>query len=126
MGTGGTSKDEKNSNLLLSNISPTYSFGQNVKPLAQIPPLKDSIKEALDDRILLALGIAAFLTIITNMVAEGPAWGWVQGVSIYIAMFIVVAISSLNDWAKDKQFVRLQSVLKDEDIAVIRGKYGAT
>jgi Ca2+-transporting ATPase len=27
---------------------------------------------------------------------------------------------------KDKQFVRLQSIIKDEDIAVIRGKYGAT
>jgi len=27
---------------------------------------------------------------------------------------------------KDKQFVKLQSKVKDEDIAVIRGKYGAT
>lgn len=27
---------------------------------------------------------------------------------------------------KDKQFVRLQSLIKDEDIPVIRGKYGAT
>ncbi len=123
---GETSLGEKNSNLLLSNIPTTYSFGQNTKPLAQVPPLIDSIKEALDDRILLALAVAAFLTIITNMVAEGPAWGWVQGVSIYIAIFIVVAIGSLNDWAKDKQFVRLQSLLKDEEIAVIRGKHGAT
>ena len=27
---------------------------------------------------------------------------------------------------KDKQFVRLQSIIKDEDMPVIRGKYGAT
>jgi P-type Ca2+ transporter type 2B len=72
------------------------------------------------------LAIAAFFTIITNMVASGPAWGWVQGVSIYFAIFIIVSLSSLTDWAKDKQFVRLQSLVKDEDIAVIRGKYGAT
>lgn len=35
-------------------------------------------------------------------------------------------MTSLNDWVKDKQFVRLQSLVKDEDIAVIRGKHGAT
>jgi Ca2+ transporting ATPase len=80
----------------------------------------------LDNRILLALAIAAFLTIITGMVAKGPKWGWLEGVSIYIAIFIIVSLTSLNDWVKDKQFVKLQSLVKDEDIAVIRGKYGAT
>lgn len=35
-------------------------------------------------------------------------------------------MTSLNDWVKDKQFVKLQSLVKDEEIAVIRGKYGAT
>jgi P-type E1-E2 ATPase len=53
-------------------------------------------------------------------------WGWVPGVSIYIAIFIIVTITSANDWVKDKLFVNLQSRIKDEDIAVIRGKYGAT
>lgn len=75
---------------------------------------------------MLALAVAAFLTIITGMVANGPKLGWVEGVSIYIAIFIIVSISALNDWMKDKQFVRLLSDVKDEDIAVIRGKYGAT
>jgi Ca2+ transporting ATPase len=60
------------------------------------------------------------------MVASGPKWGWIEGVSIYVAIFIIVSLTSLNDWVKDKQFVRLQSLVKDEDIAVIRGKYGAT
>jgi Ca2+ transporting ATPase len=79
----------------------------------------------LDNRILLYLAIAAFLTIITGMVND-PKWGWVPGVSIYIAIFIIVSITSANDWIKDKLFVNLQSRIKDEDIAVIRGKYGAT
>lgn len=82
-------------------------FGKNTKPLAQIPPLKESIKEALDDRILMSLGIAAFLTIITGMVAQGPKWGWIEGVSIYLAIFIIVTLTSLNDWVKDRQFVKL-------------------
>lgn len=48
--------------------------------------------------------------------------GWVEGVSIYIAIFIIVTITSGNDWVKDKQFVKLSSLVKDENIAVIRGK----
>jgi len=66
---------EKNSKIIISNKS--ISFGKNLKPLPQVPPLFESIKEALNDRILLSLAIAAFFTIITNMVATGPAWGWV-------------------------------------------------
>lgn len=84
-----------------------FSFGKNTKPLPQVPTLWSSIKEALDDRILLSLGIAAFLTIITGMVAVGPKWGWMEGVSIFIAIFIIVSLTSLNDWVKDKQFVLL-------------------
>lgn len=60
------------------------------------------------------------------MISNGPAWGWIEGASIYLAIFLIVSITALNDWMKDKQFVKLQSDVKDEDIAVIRGKYGAT
>jgi hypothetical protein len=74
--------------------------------LPDVPPLWDSIKEALDNRILLFLAIAAFFTIITGMIND-PKWGWVPGVSIYIAIFLIVTITSANDWIKDKQFVKL-------------------
>jgi Ca2+ transporting ATPase len=112
---------------LLSPANPSLcnSFGENTKPLPQIPPLKESIKEALDNRILLYLAIAAFLTIITGMIAD-PKWGWIEGVSIYVAIVIIVTITSGNDYVKDKQFVELSSHVKDESIAVIRGKYGVT
>lgn len=87
-----------------------YSFGPNAKPLAQIPPLKESIKEALDNRILLSLAIAAFFTLVAGMIKD-PAFGWIEGLSIYIAIVAIVAITALNDWAKDKQFVRLQEAV---------------
>jgi magnesium-transporting ATPase (P-type) len=74
---------------------------------------------------LLALAIAAFFTVISGMIVDYK-WGWAQGVSIYLAILIIVSITSANDWIKDKSFVKLQSELKNEDIAVVRGKYGAT
>ena len=85
-----------------------------------------SIKEALDDRILAALAIAAVFTVITGMVNNGAAWGWMEGVSIWMAILIIVTISAANDWMKDKQFVQLQSDIKDENVTVIRGKFGTT
>ena len=97
-----------------------------MKPLAQIPPLWESIKEALSDKILIILAIAAAVSVFTGMLAEGAAWGWVQGVSIYFAILVIVTVTAGNDWIKDKNFVRLQSEIKNEDISVIRGKYAAT
>lgn len=79
------------------------------------------MKQALNERILLVLAIFAFLSIVTGMIYH-PRSGWMEGVSIYVAVFILVVITSLNDWAKDKQFVKLQSLAKDQDIATIRGK----
>jgi len=67
-----------------------------------LPPLIASIKEALDDRILQVLGVFAFLTLVTGMIANKPRWGWLEGASIFFAMFIIISISSLNDWIKDK------------------------
>ena len=71
-----------------------------------MPPLINSIKEALDNRILLYLGIAAIFTILTGLIAD-PRWGWIEGVSIIVAILIIVAITSGNDWLKDTQFVSL-------------------
>jgi hypothetical protein len=51
----------------------------------------ESIKEALDNRILFYLAIAAFFTIITGMI-NNPVWGWKEGVSIYLAIFLIVSI----------------------------------
>jgi hypothetical protein len=36
------------------------------------------------------------------MISNGPAWGWIEGVSIYFAIIIIVTISAANDWMKDK------------------------
>jgi hypothetical protein len=63
---------------------------------------------------------------ISGVVANGILYGWLEGFSIYLAIILIVSVTSGNDWAKDKQFVMLQSELKNEEITVLRGKYGST
>ncbi len=84
-------------------------------------PFSESLKESLNNRILLVLAIFAMLSIITGMVYN-PRNGWIEGVSIFIAIFVLVLITSLSDWRKDKQFVQLQSLARDENLPVVRGK----
>lgn len=85
----------------------------------------ESIKETLDDKIIALLLIAATITILTGSIAKGWS-GFFEGISIYFAVFVITAIGSANDFMKDKQFVKLQSKIKDEDISVIRGQHGLT
>jgi uncharacterized membrane protein (DUF485 family) len=82
--------------------------------------------EAINSKIYLFLAIAAFLTVITGMIGQGVQWGWMQGVSIYVAMLTVIIVQAVNDLIKDKNFVKLQNELKNEDISVIRGKKGVS
>lgn len=98
-------------------------FGHNTKPTPHMPSYWESLKEALEDKILMVLAICAALSIIFGMVYS-PKTGWVEGVSIYVVVFVMVMITSLNDFVKDKHFVKLQSVARDSDLPVFRGKMG--
>ena len=89
-----------------------------------MPGFLDSLKEALNEKILFVIAIMAVLSIITGMIYT-PTTGWIEGVSILVALFILVLISSLNDLSKDKTFVKLQSLALDESLTTIRGKVGS-
>lgn len=48
--------------------------------------------------------------------------GWIEGAAILIAVIVVVMVTALNDWTKEKQFRGLQSKIETEHkFAVIRG-----
>lgn len=63
---------------------------------------------------------------IAGAIKEPGYFGWLQGFAIYIGIFLIVAFSAINDYIKDKNFVKLSDELKKEKIAVIRGKLGVT
>lgn len=89
-----------------------------------MPSFLDSLKESLNEKILAVIAIMAVLSILTGII-YAPRTGWIEGVSILIALFILVLISSLNDLSKDKTFVRLQQFGRDENLPTIRGKIGS-
>jgi P-type E1-E2 ATPase len=52
--------------------------------------------------------------------------GALSGISIIIATIFIISVTSIADYVKDKRFVQLQSMIADELITVIRGKFGVT
>lgn len=81
-------------------------YEKNTKPKAQRPPFFDSLKDSLNDRIIILVGIFAILSIIPGMCVE-PSNGWVEGVFILVALCIQVLITAWNDYSKDNKFVQL-------------------
>ena len=90
---------------------------------------------AYKDKILLLLTAAAVISLALGLYEslrpkdeedkekeeeEGPSVEWVEGVAIVIAIFIVVLVGALNDWQKERQFVRLNRKKEQRDVKVIR------
>lgn len=81
-----------------------------------------------NDKVLILLSIAAAISLAVGLYqtfgtvhnAENPPIEWVEGVAIIIAIMVVVVVGSLNDFQKERQFVKLNKKKEDRDINVIR------
>ena len=50
----------------------------------------------------------------------------VEGISIVIVAFLIIVITTVADYIKDRNFVLLQGIVQEETVPTIRGKFGAT
>jgi Ca2+ transporting ATPase len=64
--------------------------------------------------------VAATVSLSIGIWKEGIDKGWYEGVTIYLAILIIVSITATNDYLKDKQFRRLMAVRKERQALVIR------
>ena len=55
---------------------------------------------------------------------EQSADAWVEGISIMAACAFITMLSSLCNWGKEKQYLKLHDEIKNEKVSVIRGQYG--
>lgn len=83
---------------------------------------------AYNDKVLILLTIAAVISLSLGLYQTfgikhkpgEPKVEWVEGVAIIVAIVIVVVVGALNDWQKERQFVKLNRKKEDRFVKVIR------
>ncbi|KAK9474786.1 calcium-translocating P-type ATPase [Dipodascopsis tothii] len=108
-------------------------FDRNVIPDKATKSLWRLMLEALADKTLILLSIAAVISLAlglyqtfgtpTDYDREGnpiPKVDWIEGVAILAAVAIVVVVTGLNDWQKELQFAKLNKKKEDRQVKVVR------
>jgi Ca2+-transporting ATPase len=67
--------------------------------------------------------VAATLTLLAGLY-DSRSNSWVEGVSIFFAVFFIALFASATNYMKEKQFLKLDEEVRNEEVNVIRGQYG--
>ena len=86
-----------------SNYKISVRYGNNIKRIPKIKSIWEIMLETLSDKILIILLIAATVSTILGVVQD-PKHGWIDGISVYVAVVVIVSITSGNNYAKEKKF----------------------
>jgi P-type Ca2+ transporter type 2B len=70
--------------------------------------------------------LAALVSLIIGVINDGIAHGWIEGMSIFVAVVIIVSVTAGNNYAKEKQFQQLVAKAQEDFVAVFRGNEGAS
>ncbi|KAK4096684.1 calcium-translocating P-type ATPase [Parathielavia hyrcaniae] len=79
-----------------------------------------------NDKVLILLTAAAVVSLALGLYQtfgiehDGASVEWIEGVAIMVAIFIVVAVGTLNDWQMQRQFNTLNKKAGDRTVKVIR------
>ena len=83
--------------------------------------------EALSDKIIIILGIAAIISIIFGMTLPNPhsgeverSKGWIEGTAILISILVVTLVGSINNYQKAKKFEEMEAEQAVQDVQVMR------
>ncbi|EDQ87811.1 uncharacterized protein MONBRDRAFT_33171 [Monosiga brevicollis MX1] len=95
-------------------------YGINKLPDVKFRSFIMLVWDALHDRTLIMLIIAACISLAVGMSTEGPELGWKDGVAVLVAVVLVVCINSGNDYQKEKQFRALNEAKNDHPVSVVR------
>ena len=104
-------------------------FKDNRLPAKKSLSLWKLFWNAFNDRVLIILTIAAVVSLAlgiyeavgqTPAPGEGPSLDWVEGLAIEIAVVIVVLVTGLNDYRREKQFAALNEKKEDRQVKAIR------
>jgi len=108
------------------------AFSDNRLPTKKELTLLQRAWSAYNDPVLFLLTVAAIISLAiglyqtfdTPRTPGNPPIQWVEGVAIIIAIVIIVLVSTINDWAKSREFKKLNEKQLERDAKVIR--FGAS
>lgn len=93
------------------------AFGSNEKAVKEPQSFLSLLIGALDDFILKILIVAACLSIGLEVgVAsdEEKKLAWLEGFAILVAVFVCAMVTAVNDYQKERQFMKLNSVADEK------------
>ena len=91
------------------------AFGTNIIPDTPPKAFLALCLDAIQDKTLIILMVAAVISIILGVtVEENKSIAWIDGAAILSAVVIVVLVTAANDWTKERQFRGLQRKLESD------------
>lgn len=79
--------------------------------------------DTFDDPMLRVLCVAAVTSLVLGVIAEGLENGWMEGTSILVAIGLIVSVTSINNYLKERQFDKLNTLAKKKRVSVLRDGY---
>lgn len=104
-------------------------FSDNRLPAKKSVSIWRLFWNAFKDRILIMLTVAAFISLALGVYeavgqkrkpGEPQPLDWVEGLAIMVAVVIVVLVTGLNDYRREKQFTALNAKKDDRQVKAIR------
>jgi len=114
----GVSKDGLTSE---KAASMAQNYGGNKLPERRKRAYYEFIMDALEDKVLIILMIAAAVSLILELtLGDHPETGWLEGFAIIIAVVAVATVGATNDFRKDRKFRELEGMKENIMIKVMR------
>ena len=104
-------------------------YSRNVLPPKKPTPFWKLMWNAYNDTVLIVLTVAAAISLALGLYetlgkehkpTDPTPVDWVEGVAICVAIIIVTVVGSVNDWQKERAFVKLNAKKDEREIKVIR------
>eukprot|EP01012_Entosiphon_sulcatum_P003439 TRINITY_DN11083_c0_g1_i1.p1 TRINITY_DN11083_c0_g1~~TRINITY_DN11083_c0_g1_i1.p1 ORF type:complete len:1224 (+),score=220.52 TRINITY_DN11083_c0_g1_i1:41-3673(+) len=102
-------------------------YGKNELPEAEQNTFWDYVKDALGDKMMRALIVAACMSLLLGLTVPDPetgkvdyATGWIEGAAILVSVAVVTLVSASNDYQKAKKFAQLSAETAKREVALLR------
>ena len=92
---------------------------------SHLPPEKENsilehISNCFEDPMLRILLNASIVSVIIGVAKDGLKTGWIEGTTIFFAVFLVVTINSYMNYQETEQFLKLSREARFKKVLVIR------